>query len=174
MAKNSDNSGRPAVDAAERVKDSAQQIWLAGLGAFAKAQQEGSKVFESLVADGLNLQRKTQASAQAQMAEASQKFSAMTGGLSSKAGQQWDRLEGIFEERVAKALERLNMASRADLEEMQQRIDALEAQLRKLGQAAPVKRSPRRSSDRPSARPGDKAAAPSPSKSRLRRGESAD
>ena len=36
------------------VKDSAQQIWLAGLGAFAKAQEEGSKVFDALVKEGSN------------------------------------------------------------------------------------------------------------------------
>ena len=30
-----------AAAAGDRIKDSAQQIWLAGLGAFAKAQQEG-------------------------------------------------------------------------------------------------------------------------------------
>ena len=159
MAKKSDTSKpQSSADAAERVKDSAQQIWLAGLGAFAKAQQEGGKVFESLVADGLNLQRKTQASAQAQVAETSQKLSAMAGGLSSRAGQQWDRLEGIVEERVAKALQRLNMASRADLDELQQRLDALEAQVHRLQvQPAPAKRKPAPSSDRPSAHPAAKA-----------------
>ena len=30
------------------VKASAQQIWLAGMGAFAKAQEEGGKVFEEI------------------------------------------------------------------------------------------------------------------------------
>ena len=93
----------PAAEAAERVRESAQQIWLAGLGAFAKAQQEGGKVFEALVQDGVNLQRKTQAVAQERMAEATEKITEMAGGLSAKAGQQWGRLEGIFEERVARA-----------------------------------------------------------------------
>ncbi len=145
MKRNSEHSSpHPAVEAAEKIKDSAQQIWLAGLGAFAKAQQEGGKVFESLVADGLNLQRKTQATAQAQMAEASQKIGSLTGGLSSRAGQQWDRLEGIFEDRVARALERLNMASRADLDALQQRLDALELQVRALREAsAPAQRPTR-------------------------------
>ena len=46
------------------VKDSAQQIWLAGLGAFNKAQSEGNKVFETLVKEGLSIQRKTQAVAE--------------------------------------------------------------------------------------------------------------
>jgi len=49
---------------ASSVKESAQQIWLAGMGAFSKAQEEGSKVFESLVKEGLTLQRKTQAVAE--------------------------------------------------------------------------------------------------------------
>jgi poly(hydroxyalkanoate) granule-associated protein len=139
------------VEAAEKIKDSAQQIWLAGLGAFAKAQQEGGKVFESLVADGLNLQRKTQATAQAQMAEASQKIGSLTGGLSSRAGQQWDRLEGIFEDRVARALERLNMASRADLDALQQRLDALELQVRALRQVSPSAQRPARAKSHPAA-----------------------
>ena len=46
------------------VKESAQQIWLAGLGAFAKAQEEGGKVFEALVKEGTSIQRKTQSAAE--------------------------------------------------------------------------------------------------------------
>jgi poly(hydroxyalkanoate) granule-associated protein len=42
------------------AKDSAQQIWLAGMGAFSKAQAEGGKVFEALIQEGMSLQRKTQ------------------------------------------------------------------------------------------------------------------
>lgn len=37
---------------AQTVKDSAQQIWLAGLGAFVKAQAEGMKAFNTLVKEG--------------------------------------------------------------------------------------------------------------------------
>jgi poly(hydroxyalkanoate) granule-associated protein len=86
----------PGAEAADRVRESAQQIWLAGLGAFAKAQQEGGKVFEALVQDGVNLQRKTQAVAQERMAEATERITEMAGGLSAKAGQQWGKLESSF------------------------------------------------------------------------------
>ena len=34
------------------IKESTQQIWLAGLGAYAKAQEEGGKIFEALVQEG--------------------------------------------------------------------------------------------------------------------------
>ncbi len=169
MAKHTEDSiGSSAAEAAERVKASAQQIWLAGLGAFAKAQQEGGKVFEALVADGVNLQRKTQASAQTQMAEATEKLSALAGGLSSRAGQQWDRLEGIFEERVAKALERLNMASRADLDALNQRIDELQAQVRQLS-AKPA--SARRTPARPSTHTATKTAVKTGTQPRAKRGK---
>jgi len=42
---------------ASSVKESAQQIWLAGMGAFAKAQAEGKQVFEALVKEGASLQK---------------------------------------------------------------------------------------------------------------------
>ena len=57
------------------VKDSAQQIWLAGLGAFSKAQEEGGKVFEALVKEGLSIQRKTQAVAEEKISEATDRKS---------------------------------------------------------------------------------------------------
>jgi poly(hydroxyalkanoate) granule-associated protein len=129
MTKKYDN---PAVDAAEKVRESAQQIWLAGLGAFAKAQQEGSKVFEALVQDGVSLQRKTQAAAQERMAEATDRITEMADGLSSKAGQQWGRLEGIFEERVARALSGLGVPSASELQALSERVQTLEQQVRAL------------------------------------------
>jgi poly(hydroxyalkanoate) granule-associated protein len=79
----------------EHMKDSAQQIWLAGMGAFAKAQQEGTKVFETLVKDGAKLQEATQ-QAQAKVTEAAHKMSAMAADMGQRAGGQMDKLEGIL------------------------------------------------------------------------------
>ena len=42
---------------AKLVKDSAQQIWLAGMGAFGRAQEEGTKLFEGLVKEGMGLEQ---------------------------------------------------------------------------------------------------------------------
>ena len=55
----------PGAHLTGSVKDSAQQIWQAGLGAFAKAQAEGTRAFEALVKEGNLLQRKTQTAAEA-------------------------------------------------------------------------------------------------------------
>lgn len=126
---------------ASAVKESAQQIWLAGMGAFAKAQQEGGKVFEALVKDGTSLQRKTQTVAEEKLGEVTSRMSNMAGDVSAKAGQQWDKLETIFEERVAKSLNKLGVPAAKDVDAMSKRIDALSAQVAKLSKAGakPVK-----------------------------------
>ncbi len=112
---------------AQGIKDSAQHIWAAGLGAFAKAQGEGGKVFEALVKEGLSLQKKTQSAAEEKLGAMASKVTGMAGDVGSKAGQHWDKLESIFEERVARALNRLGVPSAKDVAELIERIDALSA-----------------------------------------------
>lgn len=120
------------------VKDSAQQIWQAGLGAFTRAQAEGSKAFESLVKEGVSIQRKTQAAAEGKISEATAKMSTMATDISSKASGQWDKLENIFEERVAKALNKLGVPSAKDVAALIARIDELNKAVQKLSVKAPA------------------------------------
>ena len=124
------------------VKESAQQIWLAGLGAFSKAQEEGGKVFEALVKEGMSIQRKTQAAAEEKISEATSRMASMATDISSKASGQWDKLEGIFEERVSRALNKLGVPSAKDIDVLIARIDELNRNVAKLsaksGGAAPA------------------------------------
>jgi poly(hydroxyalkanoate) granule-associated protein len=120
------------------VKDSAQQIWQAGLGAFNKAQAEGSKAFEALVKEGVSLQRKTQSVAEEKISEATSKMSTMATDISSKASGQWDKLESIFEDRVAKALNKLGVPSAKDVNALIARIDELNKSVQKLSAKNPV------------------------------------
>jgi len=113
----------------DNVKEQAQQIWLAGLGAFAKAQEEGTKAFEKLVSDGITMQRKVHTTAEEKLAEATQKATQAAHTLSERATGQWGKLEGIFEERVAKALHSLGLPTAAEMEALHARVAALEAQL---------------------------------------------
>ncbi len=113
------------------AKDSAQQIWLAGLAAFTKAQQEGGKVFEALVNEGLGIQRKTQAAAEEKLSEATSKVAHLATDATAKAGYQWGKLENIFEDRVAKALSQLGIPGPREFEALSTRIDALEKALEK-------------------------------------------
>lgn len=118
------------------VKDSAQQIWLAGLGAFARAQEEGSKVFEALVKEGVSIQRKTQVATEEKISEAKSKMAGLASDIQAKAGNRWDKLENIFEERVAKALSKLGVPSMSELNALTARIDELEKSLRQMRHAS--------------------------------------
>mgnify|MGYP000532759276 CR=1 FL=1 len=140
-------SGKTPNPVTGRVQESAQQIWLAGLGAFAKAQDEGSKVFQGLVNEGLELQRQTKAAAEEKLAEASARLRSLAeastlrvANLSAKAAQPWDKLETIFEERVAKALNHLGAPSLEDFEALKAELAALKE---KVAVLEAVKKTPR-------------------------------
>ncbi|MDE1949387.1 MAG: phasin family protein [Burkholderiales bacterium] len=117
------------------VKESAQQIWLAGMGAFSKAQAEGGKVFDALVKEGLNLQRRTQGIAEEKLGEVSGRMSAMAESVSARAGQNWDKLESIFEQRTAKAMGRLGVPTAKDVQALAARVAALEKAVGKPARA---------------------------------------
>jgi poly(hydroxyalkanoate) granule-associated protein len=139
------------------VKESAQQIWLAGMGAFAKAQAEGDKVFEALVKEGVSLQRKTQAAAEEKLGDVGGKVSSLASDVGSKAGASWDRLENLFEERTAKALARLGVPTARELAELSRRVDELSAAVASLSKArssaAPAKKAPAKRAARKTAAP---------------------
>src|SRR4030095_1541609 len=127
---------------AQTIKDSAQQIWLAGMGAFAKAQAEGTQAFDKLIKDGMNLQKKTQGAAEDKISEVTGKMTAMAGEVTAKAGQHWDKLESIFEARTAKAMSRPGGPAGQDMAALNERIDQLAAEVAKLGgKKAPAKKA---------------------------------
>ena len=101
---------------AVQIRESATQIWLAGLGAFSKAQQEGVKMFEALVAEGEKFQERTKTVADERLAE-----------VREKATGTWDKLEKVFEERVARALHTLNVPTRKDIDVLSKRVHELTA-----------------------------------------------
>jgi poly(hydroxyalkanoate) granule-associated protein len=149
----------PLTDA---VKDSAQQIWQAGLGAFTRAQAEGSKAFEALVQEGVSIQRKTQAVAEERMAEATQKMASMANEIGNKASGHWGKLENIFEDRVAKALSKLGMPSAKEINALIARIDELNKTVQELkGKPASGAKAPSDAlqATKPARKPPTKAAA---------------
>ena len=119
------NSSEPLHSAASK------DIWLAGLGAMAQAQ----------------------AAAQEQIHEAAAHFNQLTQGLSAGLAQPMavkvDRLEHLFEDRVARALKSLGLPTAQEVADLQMRVAALEAALGKSAAPAKDKAPPRK---RPSAK----------------------
>ncbi len=162
MQKTSGDKKQSDAQLSSTVKDSAQQIWLAGLGAFSKAQEEGGKVFEALVKEGLTIQRKTQAVAEEKITEATSRMTTMASDIGSKAQGQWDKLENLFEERVAKALGKLGVPSARDIEALHARIDALTQGVgtsasAKTAAKPAAKAAPRKAAQKTAAQPTGKA-----------------
>jgi poly(hydroxyalkanoate) granule-associated protein len=115
------------------VKDSAQQIWLAGLGAFVKAQGEGSKVFDILVKEGMQLQRRTVKMTEAKLSEVTGKVTGATSDVTKMATGTWDKLESVFEERVARSLNRLGVPTNKDIQTLTKRVEELTVALQDIG-----------------------------------------
>jgi poly(hydroxyalkanoate) granule-associated protein len=124
------------------VLESSHQIWLAGLGAFAKAQQGGKQVFDMLVKQGEVLEAKTR-SAAAQTADAAREAAkAKAKEMQTMAGGTWDKLEQVFEDRVSRALARLGVYTSSDVERLSERVNELSEAVNALLKAQGTPRKP--------------------------------
>lgn len=139
-----DNAGDKQL--AKTVRDSAQQIWLAGLGAFAKAQAEGSKVFDALVKEGQTIHGRTRKVAESKVAEMTTTLGKMATKATNQASGSWDKLEQVFEDRVARALNRIGVPTNKDINNLASRVEELTASVQKLTRtpAKPAKKAAKR------------------------------
>lgn len=125
-----ENDKKPENDPqlAAKIKGSARQIWLAGLGAYTKAEEDTGRFFDRLVQEGEQLENKTRGVVEKQMRSVEDRVE----GVRERATGTWDRLEHLFDERVSGALRRLGIHRREDIEALEQRINALGAELSAL------------------------------------------
>jgi len=127
-------AGDDAAEGNDHAKsmDSSRSIWLAGLGAFSRAQAEGMRMFENLVKQGEALESKTRQAASDTAAAARGAAKAKVSEMKSGVGGTWDKLEQVFEARVGRALAKLGVHSQADVERLTQRVDALSEAVNEL------------------------------------------
>lgn len=142
MAAKKSASKKPAADQSSptgsNIMESAQQIWLAGLGAFARAQEEGGKLFEVLVREGNKLEAQTRNIATHKADEVRSAVQQTVGQVKARASDSWDRLERVFETRVSKTLESLGVPSAADISTLAERIEELSKTVQALRGDAPA------------------------------------
>lgn len=130
------------------LSESAQQIWLAGVGAFSRAQGEGTRLFETMVREGLNVEQTARKFAGTRADGARTAVQSGVGQARERAVQTWDRVENVFEDRVHRALVKLDVPGREDIALLNRRIEALTAELR---------RQPRSAASKPAAKARKKA-----------------
>jgi poly(hydroxyalkanoate) granule-associated protein len=126
------------------VKESAQEIWLAGLGAFAKAQEEGQKVFNALVREGTSIQKRTMKVTEDKVNDVTAKVTKVAAGIQKQANGTWDKLETVFEARVERALTRLGVPTNKEIAALTKRVEELTRSVAVLTKARPAKAVARR------------------------------
>ena len=114
------------------IKESAQQIWLAGLGAFAKAQEQGGSMFETLLKEGSNIEQKTRKLASGKVDNVRDAVESGVTQVRERTQETWDRLEQVFEDRVSRALAKLGVPGKKELDDLLKRVDELNRDVRKL------------------------------------------
>lgn len=146
------------------ITESAQQIWLAGMGAFNRAQAEGGKLFESLVRDGLSLEQTARKFTGARADMVRDAVEGSVGQARERAADTWDKLEKVFEDRVQRALVKLGVPGRDDLNALTQRVERLTEELRKANGGAAPKAAPKAPRKTAAKAPAKRAAAKAPAK----------
>jgi poly(hydroxyalkanoate) granule-associated protein len=113
------------------IMESAQQIWLAGLGAFSKAQGEGSRVFDTLIKEGMGLEQKTRKIATGTADDVRGAVESGVSQMRERTQETWDRLEQVFESRVSRALSKLGVPGKKEIDELLKRVEELGREVKK-------------------------------------------
>jgi poly(hydroxyalkanoate) granule-associated protein len=123
------SGGRQAAgeNVAQNMRDSAQKIWLAGLGAFERAKSEGPKMFDTLVEQGKGLR--------ARAAEAADQALKAVREQAGEAQGRWDKLEQVFEDRVSRSLQRLGVLTTREVEDLSRQVEELNRHVREMMRA---------------------------------------
>jgi len=144
---------------AKSITESAQQIWLAGMGAFNRAQAEGSKLFETLVRDGLSLEQTARKIAGHRATVVRDVVEGHVGQARERAADTWDKLEKVFEERVQRALVKLGVPGRDDLNALTERVERLTDAVRKANGTVPPRKAATPAKPAAATKPSPKKAA---------------
>lgn len=143
------------------VEKYSRQIWLAGLGAYSKISNDGSKLFENLVKDGEKAEQ--QAKEEVDKGVDSVKSTAKTaksrvGDVKERALGKWSELEEAFDKRLNSAISRLGVPSRLEVKQLHSKVDTLTKQIEKLTGQSVTPISSRTAAAKPAAKPLAKAA----------------
>jgi len=138
-----------AAKAPAHLIENVQQVWLAGMGAIARAQQEGPAAFQDAVAEGFKLLTRSRSTAEQMIRDT---FEAAQGTVQTRFGsardqasETWDNLEALFQSRVHKAMQQLGVPSADEIRLLTKRVADLSEAVKELsGRQVRARRAPRK------------------------------
>ncbi len=137
----------------DEVREQLENAFLAGLGAFANAQEAGEKRFDKLVKEGEKFRKKTTRKTESLIDDVQDAIREMTDDAQSKASGLMKQVRGearrkqlieIFDKRIAKAMNRLQMATKKDIDGINRKLSKIEKLLEKQPPVAAKKAAPKR------------------------------
>ena len=141
------------------VVDSAREIWLAGLGAFSVAQTEsgkmieqGNKLFEKLVSEGVKIEKKTRNVAETAVGDIKGEMESTVESVRKQAVDNWDKLENIFENRVARVLGQLGVPTAEEVNKLSARVQTLSKKVTAMSKPAKVAKPRKVAAKKPAAK----------------------
>ena len=124
------------------IEKYSRQIWLAGLGAYARGAADGHKQFEALVKEGEKAEKLARGEIDKQIDKQVETAKVAVGtkasDLKEKSLGKWGELEDAFDARLDSAVSRLGLPTREEIASLQQKVDLVMSQLQRLtGVSAP-------------------------------------
>ena len=118
------------------MKNYAHQIWLAGLGAYAKAGKEGADYFKKLVSEGEAVEKQGKELVSSQVESATSRVNSKVESIrerfQTRTGSSLNKVEEVFDERVASALSRMGIPSKKDVDQLSAKLDDLKATIKSM------------------------------------------
>ncbi|MBW8875056.1 MAG: phasin family protein [Acidobacteria bacterium] len=112
----------------DELKDSVHRIWLAGLGALAAAEEEGSKLFSRLVDRG----RDVEAKGKVEVDKVNEKVRVEVDKAKAKAESAFENWGDKLDEKLSSALNRLGVPTRDEIRNLTLRVEELNAKIETL------------------------------------------
>ncbi|KTB96251.1 phasin family protein [Pseudomonas syringae] len=113
----------------------ARKIWLAGLGAYSRVNEEGTQYVKALIRTGEQTEKEVLKTVDETRVTANSEIESIKGEVSGVKGRvdaQLGRIEGAFDRRVAKALNRIGIPSKHDVDTLSAKLDELTALLERV------------------------------------------
>jgi len=121
--------GEQAERFSRKFSNSAQQVWLAGLGALGRAQAEGSRFFDGLVKEGEAWESRRRERSGEEGPGWRDNVETSLDEAREKASGTWNKVEKAFDDQVQGVLKRLHIPTAEDVAALNARIDALNARV---------------------------------------------
>ena len=135
-------------DVQNEIKESVGKIWLAGLGALAAAEEEGSKLFKTLVEKG----EKWESKGRETIHDVGDEVKEKVGEAKDKAASTWDSMGEKFDDALASALKRFGVPAREEIATLTRRVEELTTLVESLKQ--PKKAAAPKAAERPEPQEG--------------------